>query len=120
MMTLDVLQTKCDRALQRLTKWRTVFTGWQLGTRAKGDAESDAVRDHRELTILLRAEVSALTALLAEKGVFTQKEWLTHLAREAEELERAYQERFPGCKAVDDGLQIDVAVFQQTTRGWPQ
>lgn len=50
-------------ALNRLAKWRTVFAGWQLGTRARGDPESDAVRDHREATIMLRAEVNALTAL---------------------------------------------------------
>mgnify|MGYP001587156880 CR=1 FL=1 len=46
----DVMQK-----INRLTKWRTLFTGWQLGTRAKGDPEGDAVRDHREVTILLRA-----------------------------------------------------------------
>ena len=51
-------------ALNRLCKWRAIFAGWQLGTRAKGDPESDAVRDHREVTILLRAEASAMTGLL--------------------------------------------------------
>lgn len=39
-------------ALNRVTKWRSIFTGWQLGTRAKGDPEGDAVRDHRELSII--------------------------------------------------------------------
>lgn len=36
-------------ALNILTKWRVLFTGWQLGTRPKGDPEGDAVREHREL-----------------------------------------------------------------------
>jgi hypothetical protein len=51
------------KALNRLTKWRNVFVGWQLGTREKGDPEGDAVRDHREQSIILRAEVTALTGL---------------------------------------------------------
>jgi hypothetical protein len=59
------------RALNILTKWRTIFAGWQLGTRPKGDPECDAVRDHRELSMILRAEVTAFTGLLREKGVFT-------------------------------------------------
>jgi hypothetical protein len=40
-------------ALERLAKWRTLFAGWQLGTRPKGEPESDAVRDHREATLML-------------------------------------------------------------------
>jgi hypothetical protein len=52
------------QALNRVAKWRGLFAGWQLGTRPKGDPECDAVRDHREITILLRVEASALTRLL--------------------------------------------------------
>lgn len=57
-----------NRILQKLCKWRSVFAGWQLGTRPDTDAECQAVRDHREVTMLMRAELSALTALLIEKG----------------------------------------------------
>ena len=46
-------------ALNRVAKWRTVFTGWQIGTRPKGDPECDAIRDASEARILLRVEVSA-------------------------------------------------------------
>ncbi len=59
------------RALNRLAKWRNHFAGWQLGTRMRGDAEYEAVRDHREVTILLRAEQSAMAGLLLRKGVIT-------------------------------------------------
>ena len=106
-------------ALNRLAKWRVVFTGWQLGTRLKGDAEGDAVRDHREVTILLRAEVSALVGLLAAKGVFTLDEWTSALGTEAELLALDYARRFPGLCAVDDGIEIyDVDKARQTTKGW--
>jgi hypothetical protein len=48
----------------RLPEWRTAHR-LQLGTE-HGDPEGDAVRDHREVTLLLRAEINALTALHAQ------------------------------------------------------
>lgn len=94
-------------ALERLTKWRSVFTGWQLGTRRIGDPESDAVRDHREVTILLRAEVTALSGLLIQKGIFSADEFTLAVGEEAVRLEQDYQHRFPGAKATDIGMQFD-------------
>lgn len=105
-------------ALNRLTKWRALFAGWQLGTRAKGDPESDAVRDHREATIVLRAEVTALVRLCCEKGLFTVDEYTKTLDDEAEHLSKAYARRFPGIKATDYGLHFDAAIAADTMRGW--
>ena len=104
-------------ALNILAKWRVLFTGWQLGTRAKGDPEGDAVRDHREATILLRAEVSALTGLLIEKGVFTLPDWLAALEREANNLNTDYERKFPGVTATPDGLSMDKRVLPWM-KGW--
>jgi hypothetical protein len=95
------------QALNRVAKWRTLFTGWQLGTRPKGEPESDAVRDHREVTILLRVEGSALIELLVRKGVITAKEWEAALEREANQLNSDYERRFPGVTAADHGLVMD-------------
>lgn len=108
------------RALNRLTKWRTFFTGWQLGTREKGDPEGDAVRDHREVTIILRCEVSALAGLMIEKGVFTAEEWDAALAKEADQLSADYSKRFPGVTATDDGLAMNSVEMQRhgTMEGW--
>jgi hypothetical protein len=105
------------RALNILTEWRTLFAGWQLGTRPKGDPEGDAVRDHRELTILLRVEVTALTGLLLEKGVFTSDEWLAALQREAELLGQDYERRFPGVTAFEDGMTLDKRTLPWM-KGW--
>jgi hypothetical protein len=106
-------------ALNRLAKWRMIFTGWQLGTRLKGDPEADAVRDHREVTILLRAEASALAALLIRKGVFTPEEFDAQLQEEADALEIQYRRRFPGLEATDLGMAIvDAQKAAKTTRGW--
>jgi hypothetical protein len=103
-------------ALNTLTKWRTLFAGWQLGTRAKGDPECDAVRDHRELTILLRAEMSALVGLLLRKGILTLDEWTSALADEARALSRDYELKFPGVTASESGLQMDLEKVRQA--GW--
>jgi hypothetical protein len=105
------------RALNILTKWRVLFTGWQLGTRPKGDPEGDAVRDHREVTILLRAEVNALIGLLLEKGAFTEAEWLAKLEGEAQHLARAYEAKFPGVTATEDGLTFDKRALPWM-KGW--
>jgi|SRR6202035_1319541 len=104
-------------AVNRLARWRAVFANWQLGTRAIGDPESDAVRDHRELSILLRAELTALTGLLIEKGICTAEDFQNALTKEAEELNRDYELRFPGFTALDSGMQLDERAAK-TTAGW--
>lgn len=105
-------------ALNRLCKWRMVFAGWQLGTRAKGDPECDAVRDHRELSIIMRAELNALVGLLIAKGVFTAEEHKAAVEAEAELLNKDYQRRFPGFRATDIGMDINTAIAADTMRGW--
>jgi len=105
------------KALNVLAKWRVLLTGWQLGTRLKGDPEGDAVRDHREATILLRAEVTALVGVLLAKGVVTDDEWLTALEREATLLSKDYERRFPGVTAHEDGLTFDKRTLPWM-KGW--
>lgn len=106
-------------ALNRLTKWRGVFASWQLGTRLDTDAECQAVRDHREATILLRAEVSTLIMLLVEKKVFSVAEYEAGLLAEARLLDADYQALFPGFKSSDSGLVLNAAIARDTMAGWP-
>jgi hypothetical protein len=49
---MSPLEEKLFLALNRIAKWRTILAGWQLGTKPKGDPTCDAVRDHREATIM--------------------------------------------------------------------
>jgi hypothetical protein len=105
------------KKLNRLAKWRTVFAGWQLGTRAKGDPEADAVRDHRESSILLRVEVTALTRILLEKGIVSHEELDRIVGEEADHLAAMYERRFPGIRADDDGLVMDSRA-PETMKGW--
>ena len=67
------------RTLNKLAKWRTLFAGWQLGTRPDSDPECQAVRDHRDLSLMARIDINALLALLIRKGVFTEQEWIDAL-----------------------------------------
>lgn len=110
-------EERTHKALNILCKWRSFFAGWQLGTRVKGDPESDAVRDHREMSILMRTELNAIVGLLLAKGVFTQEEFQKQLEDEAIFLNKAYAERWPGVSANEMGLSIDHRAFE-FMRGW--
>lgn len=106
------------RAVNILAKWRAHFAGWQLGTRMKGDPESDAVRDHREATILLRAEVNAVVGLLLKSGVVTEEAWLRQLQEEAEALCKMYEAKWPGAHSSLDGMTYDVVKSRAWMQGW--
>lgn len=104
--------------IERLGMWRTVFAGWQLGTRAKGDPESDAVRDHREATMMMRAEMNALSVLLIRKNVFTAEELTAQVHEECKHLCQQYERKFPGFKATDYGMEINTTIAKDTMAGW--
>jgi len=116
-MSSHDLKQRCYDALNKLTKWRAVFAGWQLGTRSDSDPECKAVKDHREVTILLRVENTALLRLLVEKGIFTTEEFQQATIDEAELLNKDYEARFPGIKATDIGMQYDKRAGE-TMRHW--
>lgn len=105
------------KSLNRLAKWRSVFAGWQLGTRPSSDPECQAVRDHREVSLILRAEVSALVGLLVKKGVFTKEEFSIALGDEADMADADLQRRFPGISSTEHGMQFDSRA-QETMKGW--
>lgn len=105
------------KALSRVAKWRSVFAGWQLGTRRIGDPESDAVRDHREATILLRVETTAIMRLLLQRGLIGREELQAAITEEAEKLSKMYEQKFPGMSATDDGI-IYTRKAAETMKGW--
>lgn len=109
------------RMLNRLCKWRRFFAAWQLGTRPAHDGEFKAVADHRELSILLRCEMSALTGLLVSKGVFTADEFSEAVYAEAKQLDHDYEERYPGHRSTVDGMimQMPEALDTMRNMGFP-
>ena len=118
-MTSNSLTERYMIAMNRIAKWRVVFCGWQLGTRRKGDPECDALGEHREATILQRVELTATAKLLIEKGVFTLEEFQQAMIDESELLEQDYQEKFPGMRATDIGIQYDQRAIK-TMKNWRQ
>lgn len=109
------------RVLNRLAKWRKFFASWQLGTTSEGNGTYRAVADHREATIMLRAEVSALSTILANKGVFTRDEYMRALLDEANRLSAEYEDKFRGWKATDAGMEMNLPAASETMRrmGFP-
>lgn len=107
--------------LNKLCKWRRFFAGWQLGTRLETDGEFRAVAHHRELSILLRAELSALTGLLIAKGVFTQQEYQDALEAEAKRLDHDYEESYPGFRSTPNGMHMKMPEALETMKklGFP-
>jgi hypothetical protein len=124
--TLEELAKRSDdqiadiaaRVTNRLTKWRSTFAGWQLGTRLDTDPESQAVRDHREVTMLMRAELNALTACCITAGLFTAREFTEQVIVECERLDQAYERRFPGFSSSDIGMTMKLPEAAETMKGW--
>ena len=110
-----------EELLNKVCKWRSLFAGWQLGTRSDTDPEAAAVRDQRELLILLRVEVTALTRLLLDADVFTSEQLNAAFGSEARNLDRDYERRFPGVTATPHGLTFDLSrlgEIQEWQAGW--
>lgn len=116
-----------NKALNRLTKWRKVFAARVLGrqtmTLCKSSSEAPGpvvgLQDQFELTMILRVELNALAGLLIAKGVFTAAEFTEHTGKEADILAKAYEHSFPGFKAVDTGLDINMSLANDTMNNWP-
>lgn len=103
--------------LNRLAKWRSVFAGWQLGGRAKGDPECEAVRDHREATLLAQVGINAIAELLIKKGIITAQELTDTMHAEARLKCEDLEKRFPGFQANDHGMHMDARIGE-TTKDW--
>lgn len=117
-MSINEMSNRYYAALNKLCKWRTVFAGWQLGTRTKEDPESQAVRDAREALIILRMEVTTMMKILTDKGIITDAEYFRVAMHEIEALERMYEKRFPGFKSTDNGMVMDIEKAKETMKGW--
>jgi len=112
------LSERYFQTMNRIAKWRNVFAGWQLGTRSRDDPEFQAVKDHREITIILRVEMTATTKILMDKGICTLEEIQQAVIDEANLLDKDYQERFTGMKATDIGIDFNVVEAVKGMGNW--
>ena len=103
-------------ALNKLCKWRSVFTGWQLGTRAMNDPECAAVRDQADARLVMRAELTGLTALLISKGLITETDFGAAVTEEAMHLDASLERQFPGFSTTEVGLTMTAEAAETMKR----
>lgn len=102
--------------LNIVCKWRSFFAGWHLGTKPNTDGPTRAIRNQYDLLIVTRVECSALARLLIEKKVFTAEEWTATVQDEARILADAYAEDYPGIRAFEDGLHMELPEAAETMK----
>lgn len=90
--------------LNRLCKYRIILTGRILGTVPVSDPKAQGLRDLFDKMLILRAETTALTALLIEKGIITADRFREQIQDEAKHLCETYQKTFPGTEPTDNGI----------------
>lgn len=113
--------------LNKLCKWRSVLAGWHRGTASimtggKPTPGVAAMRDLMDKWLIMRAENSAIVALLVEKGVFKEEEFVDQLMAEADRIDKDMERVFPGFRTSDDGIVIFDALLAQRTmseKGFP-
>lgn len=106
------------QALETLCKWRAVSQ--MMATMGTQTAFERYVRDVADKHLLLRAETSALVAMLVQKGVFTLTEYRAQLDVEAEALCAMLEQAYPGFRATETGMTLDTKVAADTMRLWNQ
>ena len=104
------------KLLNKVTKWRTIFASWQLGTRGAYDAECNALKDHREVTMLLRMEMNAMLGLLKKNGIITEEDWTGAMIEEAKLTDADLEKRFPGAKSSEGGMVLNTSEFMETCK----
>lgn len=111
-----------ERTVNRLCKWRTVLVGWFLGTKADDSPGVKAWRDMMDNRLIVRVEVSAITALLIEKGAFTVDEFKSQVVIECDEMQKMLEAQFPGHVAIENGISISPPLALETYKrlGFPQ
>ena len=114
--------------LNKLRKWSLVLAGWHLGSKSMIDGAGHVMpgvrhmRDLMDRWLIMRVEISALTTLMIEKGVFTAEEFMTAANREAASLDSDLEDAFPGLRTTSEGVIIynpDLARDTMIIKGFP-
>lgn len=98
--------TTYNEAMNRLCKWRSILVGWMIGSKGGDEPGVQGFRDLVDRTMILRPEVTALTALLLKKGVFTQQEYEFQIVEECAHQQRLFEDLFKGMHAENFGVII--------------
>ena len=105
--------------INRLDRWPMALVGRLLGTVIPDTPKAKGVREHLRELLRHRAELNTIAGLLREKGVITQEEYTARLQEESRWYCDQLEKQFPGFRATDIGVDIDIPQAYKTTRGWP-
>jgi len=124
----DLIASMLDKALNRLTKWRRLLAAWHHGARVllpgqspklDSSAEVAATIDSEERLLIFRAELSALTSLLIQKGVISVQEFNHSTIAAADDLNMQLSKAWPGISADATGLTFSyLGVVTMNERGF--
>lgn len=117
------IEADYELALNKLCKWRTILAGWIWGTSARDAPGSQGQRDLMDARLVVRAETSAIVALLVEKKFITIDEFAKAVTKEAVELDRTLERTFAGMKSSTTGIVVfDIDIAQKTMNdlGFPK
>ena len=113
------LNMRYQRSMNRVAKWRNILAGRIWGTQPKSP-QTKGRTDIFEKLIILRAEVSALNALLVQKGTYTTEEYMEQIIEECDFIDMSYAQQFPGIRSTENGIEIyDTEKAVETMKGWP-
>lgn len=114
-----VAAKRCRAAYEKLGKWRLAFMARMLGTVPREDKRFVPYKDLFENLIFRRAEINALAKVLIDKQVVTPVEWLNYMTEEAKLFDEDLEKVFPGYKATEFGLDVDLDVAGPMIAKWP-
>lgn len=110
-----------ERACNRLRSWRFILTRRVLGSRLASDPQAAGFNALFAEVLTQRAMLNALKVACLARGVFGEDRYEEALQREAELLDAAHADAFPGARSTELGIEIvDAAAFARTTAGWPR
>lgn len=120
---MSKIEDELFQAFMRVRQFARYSTGRLLGTVAASRGSYRFVMDLLEKATYLRIEVNAISKLLIDKGVMTEKEWGETLLDEVQHFEREMQKQWPEVTVQQDGggytLDVQGAVKRCHEEQWP-
>ena len=111
---LTTLKEYYAKLMNRVVQWKEILANWELGTKDDTDGTYRAVQDARDGDIRRGVKLEALTELLLSRGVIRPEELIEKQIELAVRFDKSMEDKFPGAKATDDGIEVDEDVYAAT------
>lgn len=111
---LVTLKEYYARLMNRVVQWKEILANWQLGTKDDTDGEFRALQDAHDTNIRKGVKLEALTELLLARGIIRPEELIEKQIELAVRFDKSMEDKFPGAKVTDDGIEVDETVYADT------